>query len=297
MGRSVQEARGPLRGSMILMAVMFVLCQASGVSAQGLSTLKRVVIDPGHGGANEGALGPLGHLEKDETLRVAYALRARLARDYPDLEVILTRTLDVDVGLVDRIHAANVLEADLFISLHLNSAPNPMARGVEVFYLAADKAMPLVTAGEGSWGQGSSYLPAPQEGGGPVHRVPGEDLATLLADLGQARAHRDSADYAALLQQELVQASRAGGVPSRGVRQANFAVLRGARMPAVVVEFGFLSNTMEERWLTSERMRLAVAGAFSRSLQRLDVVFQKRKYLADAGQGPARRDAAARTGR
>lgn len=284
MPRRQEQTRGPWRWGMVVMGLLAGLCQAPAASAQELSVIKRVVIDPGHGGSNEGALGSLGHLEKDETLRIAVAIRDRLRRDHPRLEVVLTRTLDVDVGLGERCHVANALDADLFISLHLNSAPNPAASGVEVFYLATDKSMPLVTEGEGSWGQHSGYLPPPPAGLTPndVERAPGEELATILGDLEQGRAHRDGAEFAGLLLQELVRMNPR--VPSRGVRQANFGVLRGARMPAVVVEFGFLSNAVEERWLTSEVMRTRAAAAFSRALTRLDGVFQKRNYLASAGR-------------
>lgn len=260
----------------LVMAAAVLACQAAHAQGTPLRQLRTVVLDPGHGGGNEGALGPGGHQEKDEALRMAVAIRDRLERDYPGLQVVLTRTLDVDLPLSERIHAANALGADLFFSLHLNSSPNPQAAGIEVYFLAADRAMPQVTGGAEGWGQDWGYVPGCLEAEpAPEGAVVGEDLALILGDLEVGRAHRDSAEVAAITLDELLRAS--GGRTNRGVRQANFGVLRGAQIPAVVVELGFLSNAAEERWLTLPTTRERVARAFSRALGRIDALFVERE--------------------
>ena len=267
-----------------VMAGAALLCQATTSEAQALKVIRKVVLDPGHGGENEGTRGVGGELEKDEVLKMARSIKERLERDHPGLEVVLTRSADVDLALTTRAQLANAQDADLFISVHMNAAANKAATGVEVFYLATDKSSPLSERGEGSWGQASSYLPEPEEVDieGPTYNVVGELLPTILSDLSLARSHRDSAELAAYLLSELVAAS---GRPSRGVRQANFGVLRGVRIPAVVVELGFLSHPSEGRWLTTKAARSRVSGAFSRALVRLDAIFETRNYRAEVGAG------------
>src|SRR5690606_18838481 len=94
-----------------------------------VSALRRIVIDPGHGGRNEGAIG-VGHVhEKHLTLPIAMHLADRLRVRHPELEIILTREADVELGLSDRAEVANAHDADLFISIHLNAAGNPEAVG------------------------------------------------------------------------------------------------------------------------------------------------------------------------
>ena len=215
-------------------------------------------------------------MEKDLTLQVAYAVRDRLKTDYPELNVILTRSLDVDLSLPERIHMAHVNEADLFLSLHMNSSTNKAASGLEVFYLQTDKTMPMVTRGEGSWGQ---KFADPDEGVDPDahrHKAHGGELPIILADLDRARSHRDSALLASTLLDELRRVCTA--CRNRGVRQANFGVLRGSRVPSVVVEFGFLSNPGEERRLTHGETHKSFARAISRTIDHMDLVFTDREY-------------------
>ncbi|MEL6177449.1 MAG: N-acetylmuramoyl-L-alanine amidase, partial [Myxococcota bacterium] len=252
-------ASNPLVATAVVIAALTV-CQApQGVQAQSrygpMRVIRTIVIDPGHGGSNEGAVGATSHLEKDEVLRVAYAVRDSLAKSHPEVKVVLTRNLDVDVSLPERIQVANALEADLFISLHMNASTNVEAHGFEVFFLRADKSMPLVMAGEGSWGRDFEQAADPVEfsKGLPVelseavHRPHSTGLPMVLSDLDKGRAHKDSGLFAEVLMDELRQAFR--GRRSRGVRQANFGVLRGALVPAVVVELGFISHATEETWL------------------------------------------------
>ena len=242
-----------------------------------LLVVRTVVLDPGHGGGNEGAIGRHGTLEKDEVLALAYVVRERLQSDYPDLRVVLTRVMDVDLPLPQRIYMANALGADLFFSLHMNASTNPRANGLEVYYLAADKTMPLVTPGKGSWGD--NFEPPPQTRGRGVLSTAGpESLPLLLADLELGRVHADSALVAEVMLDQL--SRTCPGRTIRGVRQANFGVLRGAQVPAIVVEVGFISNPAEAAWLRKERTPGRIALAMSRTVRRVDVLLNARGYVA-----------------
>jgi N-acetylmuramoyl-L-alanine amidase len=208
-----------------------------------------IVIDPGHGGEDAGATGADGTLEKDLTLTYSIALRDALQVAMPEAVVVLTRYGDEYPSLEARAQLANRLDADLFLSIHANSATNLNARGVETFFLDPRGTAPgeLVPGRE-------------HEGPCGVHHevgVTGDVLAVVLDDLGRDGAQRRSAALAEAVQLRLVQAS---GALDRGVRQGQFRVLRGLRAPAVVVELGFLSNDSERAQLLSEDYRSLLVG-------------------------------------
>jgi N-acetylmuramoyl-L-alanine amidase len=221
--------------------------------AQGLQTIDCIVLDPGHGEQDLGTQGPDGVLEKDLTLALAQQLRDLLLERYPDIEVILTREADVYPTLEERTTLANQAGADLFISLHLNAAPNLQAHGIETFYLAPEGTAP----GEPAPGRDSD---APQLVQAPIG-VMGELPLLIQDDLARVGAMRDSAVFADLMQTQLIAATDA---LDRGVRTGQFRVLRGARMPAVVVELGFLSHAEEgARLLTADYQALLLDGVLS----------------------------------
>ena len=181
--------------------------------------LKIIVIDPGHGGLNEGALSTTGVYEKFPALEIAYRLKDLLEVKHPEVKIFLTRQTDRDVGLRERINFANRMEADLFISIHLNSAQNKKATGIETYYLQG--SLPII----------------------PRVSYDNFDLITLLKEgIKLQKAYGESAILAQMVQGRLIK--RADTI-DRGVKQAGFTVLKGALMPAVVVELGFLSNTEE----------------------------------------------------
>lgn len=210
----------------------------------------RVVIDPGHGGQNMGAVGPYGVHEKYITLQVASRL-GRLLQAERDVAVFFTRKEDVFVGLAERADLANAVEADVFVSIHCNADPAGQARGIETFYLGA--------SGTDSWADEvarreneAASLPE----GDPV-------LAGILADLGRNGALAESA---ALAERVLASLRRAfPTTPSRDVRQAAFTVLQRARVPAIVVEIGFITHPDEGLDLLrapyQDRMALALRDA------------------------------------
>ncbi len=197
-----------------------------------------IALDAGHGGPKVGAVrGKL--IEKNIAADVVRALKVRLLAK--GFRVMETRPGDADVDLRDRVVNANEAEADLFISIHCNAMPRGVAsrrvRGVETFFLSADAT------------DEATRRLAEYENGEPLSRAQlasANPLEAILFDLTVSAAHHDSSRLAYTVQEALVKAT---GFPDRGVRQAPFAVLNGAKMPAILVELGFLSHPVEGKAL------------------------------------------------
>ena len=214
--------------------------------------VNRVVIDAGHGGKDPGAVGPTGLREKDVVLKVARKLAGKLEKQ-TDCQVILTRKDDRFLPLTQRTTIANARKADLFVSIHANSAPNRSARGVETYFLnfALDKDAMRVAALENA----------------TSGKRMGE-LKGILNNIMKNTKVKESARFAGVVQKELV------GSLSRhywdtkdlGVKQAPFFVLVGARMPSILVEVSFISNRVEERRLKSDRYLDRIAEGLARGI-------------------------------
>jgi N-acetylmuramoyl-L-alanine amidase len=213
-----------------------------------------VVVDPGHGGDQDGALSPSGVKEKDVVLQIARRLRPRL--EQLGAKVVLTRTGDIGVPLTTRAAVANGLKADLFVSIHLNSMPTAEGRrlssGVETYFLSAD-------ASDANAAAAAARENADRLAGEPLPD-PGDPVAGILQDLEQAAALAGSSRLAYVLHERLVAAL---GAEDRGVKQAPFYVLAGARMPAVLLEVGFISNGGESQKLLSPAHQEKVAAAIA----------------------------------
>ena len=217
--------------------------------------INTIVIDPGHGGNNSGAISRSGVPEKELTLPIAADLKAALERAMP-VRVLLTRSGDESLELDDRSAIANQHKADLFISLHVNSSYGRSAHGAETFFLslqASDEMAAEIAAIEN------------QSGSGDAQVDPLNDLDMILWDLAQTHHLSESQRFARLIQEEL---NGALGLADRGVKQAPFRVLRGAAMPAVLVELGFLSNPEEEQKLQDPVYRTQLVDALVRATQR-----------------------------
>jgi N-acetylmuramoyl-L-alanine amidase len=210
-----------------------------------------VVIDAGHGGEDHGAEGPDGLLEKDVVLEVAQRLAEQLRGE--GLRVVLTRDRDVAVALQERTRIANDAGGELFVSVHANAAPSRAARGMETYFLsldASDEASGRMAAQENeAFGNGVSAA------------GPGADpLAAILGDLTSTGHLADSDEFARLVHGRL---AAIDAVPSRGVKQAPFVVLMGVKMPAALIEIGFITNAREARGLAGAERQDALAGALA----------------------------------
>jgi N-acetylmuramoyl-L-alanine amidase len=235
--------------------------------------IRTVVIDPGHGGAEVGALGPSGTLEKDVTLAIARKVRANVANGL-GLQAFLTRDGDREIALEDRPAVANNYKADLFVSIHANAFRSEGARGSEVYFLsyqATDDESRRLAAMEGGEIAPAAVAPA------------GSELALILWDMAQAEHLEESSALASRIQEELAEVT---GSQGRGVKQAPFRVLVGAAMPAVLVEVAFLSNAAEERLLISDDYQSKVAAAITRGIARYQREREQRSGAAPADARP-----------
>lgn len=223
------------------------------------SGLRTIVIDPGHGGGESGALGKSGAVEKELTLLLAQALKRRLEARLP-VRVVLTRREDASLPLETRTAIANQNKADLFISLHLNSSRGDQAQGAETYFLSLQASDQQAAASAQRENQGDGLGPEDGDGGDPLF-----DLQLILWDLAQSRYLAESQQLAKLIQEEL---NTTLGLRDRGVKQAPFTVLMGAAMPAVLVELGFLSNPDEEARLQDPSHRAELVEAMARAISR-----------------------------
>jgi N-acetylmuramoyl-L-alanine amidase len=226
------------------------------------NTIDIIVIDPGHGGEDYGAIGPSNLKEKDIVLKIAKRLYSYLDDD-ERFRPIMTRQDDVFVPLSKRTALANSVGGDMFISIHANASENKKARGLISFFLAdakTDQARAAATLENSSIRfenieDQKQYL---------------TDLDFTLRDMIQTEFQRESADLADIIQRNIKGSAK---IKSRGVDQAGFFVLDKAYMPAVLIETAFISNEDDEELLKSEDFHKKTARAIYES-----IVAFKEKY-------------------
>lgn len=266
------QATGPVAGSGL---------PAAALDRPGIRT---IVIDPGHGGTETGAIGPSGVQEKELTLLLARALAGQLAERL-GVRTELTRTADTVVSFDARTALANQNKADLFISIHLNSSLGTGAHGAETYFLsnrATDPRAASSASVENGTAEGGSDLADPSAL---------QDLQLMLWDLAQSRYLEQSQRLANMIQGELNQAL---DLKDRGVKQAPFRVLVGAAMPAVLVELGFISNPDEEKKLQDAGYRAQLVDALVRAVGRYKELVEARPAAPGGEPGaPGAEDAPA----
>ena len=230
-----------------------------------LPGLRRIVLDPGHGGKDPGAIGVKGATEKEIVLSVAKKLAKKLKAEM-GIEVVLTRRDDSFIPLEDRTAIANAEDADLFISLHVNAAQNAAARGIETYYLdnTSDEASVRMAARENGTSRKSI-----------------SDLQFILSDLTQNSKLEDSISLAHRLHTSVVShmGQRYGPVKDLGIKKALFYVLVGARMPSVLVEMFFITNKTEGRELTRSAYQDALVDALFDGIKKYQETTQVVKNL------------------
>jgi N-acetylmuramoyl-L-alanine amidase len=248
---------------------LLVSTLAAGASAAGSGErFDVVVIDAGHGGEDKGAVAASGLREKDLVLDIARRLARRL--DRPGLRVVLTRESDVFVPLEERTAIANDARGDLFVSIHANASPEPEARGIETYFLAAtasDDAASRVAAREND-----AFSDAPSRAA-----QADDPLLALLGDLMHSEYVEESNAFAKLAQDAL---GKIDPAHSRGVRQAPFVVLLSVQMPSLLVETGFLSNREDAEQLAKSRRREQIVEALERSILAFGAQYDARRGVA-----------------
>jgi N-acetylmuramoyl-L-alanine amidase len=216
--------------------------------------IRRVVLDPGHGGHDQGTIGPTGLMEKDLVLDIALRL-GKLIESRMGSEVIFTRSDDTFIPLEGRTALANDKKADLFLSIHANSSPYPRIAGVESYYLhfTNSKDALAVAARENASSDKSVF-----------------ELRDLIQRITLQDKAEESKEFAGRIQASLFafEARYNSGIKNRGVKKAPFVVLIGASMPSVLAEVGFLSNPREEALLKRPEHCQKLAEALYRGLSR-----------------------------
>ena len=212
----------------------------------------RIVIDAGHGGHDDGTIGPHGVLEKDVVLDVALRL-SKLVQEKMGAEVVLTRADDTFIPLHERTQIANDHKADLFLSIHANSSPAPDVTGTETFFLNFTST-------------GGAMDVAARENAGADRNV--GDLKDLIQSITLNDKIEESQTFAKDIQNSLnAQAVKTNvAARNRGVKKAPFVVLIGASMPSVLAEIGFLSNEHDEKNLSKPEYRQKIAEALYKGL-------------------------------
>ncbi len=214
--------------------------------------IRTIMIDPGHGGRDPGAIGLYGLKEKHITLKIAKYLARELRKK--GFKVYLTRDSDVFIPLIKRPAMANLKKADLFVSIHVNASPNKRLRGIETYYLSftTDPEAMRVAALENA-----------------VSNQSLSDLQKLLKKLLQNTKIGESKRLAGKVQKELVRtlSRRWNKVVDLGVKKAPFVVLIGTRMPAVLVEVSFITNPVDARRLKSEAYLKDIAKGIAKGIE------------------------------
>ncbi|HUJ12870.1 MAG TPA: N-acetylmuramoyl-L-alanine amidase [Thermoanaerobaculia bacterium] len=221
-----------------------------------------IVLDPGHGGKETGAIGPDGLMEKDATLNLCRKLADNIETKLKT-RVILTRTDDSVVPLDQRTAIANQYKADLFLSVHMNAAVVKDAHGSETYFLSLEASDEL--AKKAAEVENATASTPPVSGG--------NDLKMILWDLAQQEYLNESSRFAQAIQEEM---NRATGVQNRGVKQAPFKVLVGATMPAALVEVAFITNPEEEAKLKSAAFQDLVVNALTTAIERYKTDYETR---------------------
>ena len=215
---------------------------------------RKIVLDPGHGGKDPGAIGIGGSTEKDIVLSIAKKLAVKLRKEM-GVQVVLTRKDDRFVALENRTAIANAEDADLFISLHMNASPNGEAKGIETYYL------------DNTTDEAALRLAARENG---TSRKQVSDLQFILSDMTQNMKLEDSITLAHRLQSSTVagMAQAVGEVKDLGVKKALFYVLVGARMPSVLIEMFFITNRNEGRAMGQPGGQEAMVEALMQGIQK-----------------------------
>jgi N-acetylmuramoyl-L-alanine amidase len=231
--------------------------------------VSRIVIDPGHGGHDPGAMGN-GVSEAELVLDVALRLE-KLLQKQPGIDVVLTRRTDDFIPLPERTAIANRESADLFLSIHANASEDGAARGIETYFLnfASNLSAASVAARENAAsGQAMAALP---------------DLVRAIALNNKLDESRDFATY---VQRSMIERLRLTNKTTKdlGVKQAPFAVLIGAAMPSVLAEISFVTNAQEARLLKSPAFRQRIAEALFAAVRKYQSSLRSVRTVAHSAQ-------------
>jgi len=231
--------------------------------------IRTVVIDPGHGGKDPGAIGPTGVMEKDVVLAIGLELRTMLEK--AGFKVLMTRDKDVFIPLIDRTRFANEKRADIFVSVHADAISGDKkrrdaVRGYKIYFLsqAKNEEDKMVAMRENAVIQ--------FEDNSTKRKY--DALQDMLISIAGAEYLRESQELGIIMEQTFGTVQKKIPRLQLGVGQANFWVLNGAYMPSVLVEVGFISNSEEEKLLADKRIQYQQAAALSESIVKFREQFE-----------------------
>lgn len=244
--------------------------------------IKTVVLDAGHGGRDPGCLGAKTK-EKDIALSIVLKLGELFRKNSPDIKIIYTRSTDVFIELHERARIANKHKADLFISVHCNAARDPKARGTETFVLGLHRASDNLSVAKR---ENASILYEDNYEANYEGYDPNSDEGHILLSLFQNAYLEQSIRLAFDIETNFKSNMK---LPSRGVKQDGFLVLRNAAMPSVLVEAGFLSNPEDEKFLSTDAGQIKVAeniyNAFVKYKNAVEIDIPKPENISESGDG------------
>lgn len=253
---------------LFFLVLLFNVIYSGNVDAQTSKKITTVVIDPGHGGKDPGAIGRKSK-EKDITLKVAKMTGDYIKQYCPDVKVVYTRTSDVSVSLLRRAQIANQNNADLFISIHCNANASASPQGVETFIMGEHRNAANLEVAKLE-NASILYEDNAEEDYGDFN--PNSPEAYIMLSFFQSEYKNASLELAEQIQNQLV--NRVGR-KDRGVQQAGFLVLYKTAMPSVLVEIGFISNPSEENFLISKDGQTYIASALFRAFRDYKKAYEK----------------------
>ncbi len=218
--------------------------------------VKAIIIDPGHGGKDPGTSDAEGYFEKNVSLQVGRYLYLYLRKYYPEIRIIMTRKTDHFIELEERSRIANRILKDtrdsIFVSLHCNASLNEKANGFEIYYLSQS---PSTEQAREVAILENKFVSAPKR---QIAQIQSE----LLSSVTQRRSKRLASKIEESYGKNLSEA-----FPSRGVKKADFSVLRGSLMPAVLVEMGYLTNSGESKSLKDKEIQKQIARSIIKGIR------------------------------
>ena len=253
---------------LFFLVLTFNVIICNDVEAQTGKKITTVVIDPGHGGKDPGAIGKKSK-EKDITLKVAKMTGDYIKQYCPDVNVVYTRTSDVFVSLLRRAQIANQNNADIFISIHCNANASTSPYGVETFVMGEHRNAANLEVAKLE-NASILYEENAEENYGDFD--PNSPEAHIMLSFFQSEFRKASLELAEHIQNQLV--NRVGR-KDRGVQQAGFYVLYKTAMPSVLVEIGFISNPAEENFLVSKDGQTYIASALFRAFRDYKKTYEK----------------------
>ena len=237
-----------------------------------------VVLDPGHGGRDPGAVGAISK-EKDIVLSIAKKVGKKINANHSDVKVVYTRSTDKFVPLIERPRIAHKAKAQLFISLHCNALDRRRTspQGVETYILGLHRSDDNleVAKKENSVIEYEENYETKYQGFNP-----NEPESYIIFEFMSNKFLEQSLDFATLTQHELVNGAKR---TNRNVRQAGFLVLRETGMPSVLIELGYISNRAEERYLNSEQGQNTLANSIYNAFTEYKKEYDKRNKYAISG--------------